>query len=123
MGNTLHTYHAVLNTSPGGALFGQEKLFGIPHVADWDKIGTQRQKQEDKEAQRHQSLGKTETAMGCRKKVLVVKVGILHKVETKYHGPYVVTHIDTNGTVMIQCRSISERLNTRRTLPFFSEEG
>jgi hypothetical protein len=37
------TYHTVLKASPGRATFGQVMLFDIPFVADWQKIGEQRQ--------------------------------------------------------------------------------
>jgi hypothetical protein len=37
------TYHMVLKASPGAAIFGRDMLFDIPFVADWCKIGEQRQ--------------------------------------------------------------------------------
>jgi hypothetical protein len=37
------TYHTVLKTSPGAAIFGQDMLFDILFVADWHKIGEYRQ--------------------------------------------------------------------------------
>ncbi len=37
------TYHTVLKASPGAAIFGWDMLFYIPFVADWRKIGEQRQ--------------------------------------------------------------------------------
>jgi hypothetical protein len=37
------TYHMVLKASPGAAIFRQDMLFDIPFVADWCKIGEQRQ--------------------------------------------------------------------------------
>ncbi len=37
------TYHTILKVSPGAAIFGQDMLFNIPFVADWRKIGEQRQ--------------------------------------------------------------------------------
>jgi hypothetical protein len=41
---TIHsTYHTVLKASPGAAIFGRNMLFEIPFVADWCKIGEQRQ--------------------------------------------------------------------------------
>ncbi len=33
------TYHTVLKASPGAAIFGQDMLFDIPFIADWQKIG------------------------------------------------------------------------------------
>jgi hypothetical protein len=32
------TYHTVLKASPGAAIFGQDMLFDIPFVADWQKM-------------------------------------------------------------------------------------
>jgi hypothetical protein len=37
------TYHTVLKASPGAAIFGQDMLFDIPFIADWQKIGDYRQ--------------------------------------------------------------------------------
>ncbi len=36
------TYHTVLKASPGAAIFGQDMLFGILFIADWQKIGEHR---------------------------------------------------------------------------------
>jgi hypothetical protein len=38
-----YTYHTVLKASPSAAIFGCDMLFDIPFVADWHKIGEQRQ--------------------------------------------------------------------------------
>ena len=37
------TYHTVLKTSPGAAIFGRDMLFDIPYIADWKKVGEHRQ--------------------------------------------------------------------------------
>jgi hypothetical protein len=37
------TYHMVLKASPGAASFGRDILFDILFVADWHKIGEQKQ--------------------------------------------------------------------------------
>jgi hypothetical protein len=37
------TYHTVLKVSPGEAILGCDMLFDILFVADWHKIGEQRQ--------------------------------------------------------------------------------
>ena len=41
------TYHTVLKASPGAAIFGQDMLFDIPFLADWNKTGDHRQCQTD----------------------------------------------------------------------------
>jgi hypothetical protein len=42
------TYHTVLKASPGAAISGCDMLFHIPFVADWRKIGKQRQSLTDR---------------------------------------------------------------------------
>ena len=37
------TYHMVLKALPSAAIFGRDMLFDIPFIADWNKIGEQRQ--------------------------------------------------------------------------------
>jgi hypothetical protein len=41
------TYRTVHKASPGAATFGQGTLFDIPLIADWQKIGEQRQQLTD----------------------------------------------------------------------------
>ncbi len=41
------THHTVLKASPGAAIFGQDMLFDIPFIADWQKFGEHRQKLTD----------------------------------------------------------------------------
>jgi hypothetical protein len=41
------TYHTVLKASPGAAIFGQDMLFDIPFIADWQKIGEHKQRLTD----------------------------------------------------------------------------
>ena len=42
------TYHTVLKSSPGAAIFGRDMLFDVPFLAYWKKIGEYRQKQTDR---------------------------------------------------------------------------
>ena len=41
------TYHTVLKASPSAAIFGQDILFDILFIADWQKIGEPRQRLTD----------------------------------------------------------------------------
>ena len=34
-------------------------------------------------------------------------------------GPYTITQVNTNGTIRIQRRAVSELVNIRRVTPFF----
>ena len=52
-------------------------------------------------------------------KVLIHKDGKLHKGETKYQkDEWTITEVHMNGTIRIQCRHKSERLNIWRVIPF-----
>jgi hypothetical protein len=42
------TYHTVLKASPGAAIFGRDILFDISFMADWCKIGEQKQSLTDR---------------------------------------------------------------------------
>ena len=33
------TYHTVLKTTPGAAIFGRDMMFDIPYITDWTDIG------------------------------------------------------------------------------------
>ncbi len=46
------THHTVLKASPGAAIFGQDMLFGVSFIANWNKIGDYRQHQTDLSAAR-----------------------------------------------------------------------
>jgi hypothetical protein len=46
------TYHMILEASPGAAIFGCDMLYDILFVADWCKIGEQRQSLTDRGNQR-----------------------------------------------------------------------
>ena len=70
------TYHTVLKTTPGAAIFGRDMLFDIPYLAEWNHIGIRRQTLVD------QSCAKTnkhqidfDYSVGQR--VLLTKDGIL----------------------------------------------
>jgi len=51
------TYHTVLKTSPGKAIFEWGMLFDIPFFTDCSKIGEYRQKQKDNNTNRENSAG------------------------------------------------------------------
>ncbi len=51
------TYHTVLKASPGAAIFGQDMLFDIPFIADWQKIGECRQQLTDLSNAREMKAG------------------------------------------------------------------
>jgi hypothetical protein len=112
------TYHTVLQASPGAAIFGRNMLFDIPFIANWDKIGDYKQHQ-------------TNLIMACKNskwvdydykigdKVLLTQEDIFRKAESPYSKkPWTITTVHTNGTIRIQHRTQSKRLNIQRVTPF-----
>jgi hypothetical protein len=55
-------------------------------------------------------------------KILVRKDGILRKTEFRRHNkPWTIVSVHTNGTIRVQHRNKSERLNIRQVKPFFRD--
>ncbi len=112
------TYHTVLTASPGAAIFGQDMLFDILFVADWCKIGEQRQSLTD-----HGNQCKNAKCIDydykVRDKVLVINKGILRKAESAYgQEPWTITTVHMNGTIKIQHGTKTEQLSIWRVEPF-----
>ncbi len=93
-------------------------LFDILFMADWHKIGEQRQSlticgnqcDNAKRIDYNYKVGD---------KVLVINEGILHKAESAYgKEPWTITTVHTDGTIRIQCRTRTERLSIQRVQPF-----
>jgi hypothetical protein len=112
------TYHTVFKASPGAAIFGRTMLFDILSMADWHKIGEQRQsltnrgnqRKNDKHIDYNYKIGD---------KVLLINEGILCKEESAYgKEPWTITTVHTNGTIRIQRRTRTEQLSIQRVQPF-----
>jgi hypothetical protein len=102
------TYHTVLKASPGAAIFGHDMLFDIPFVADWHKIGEQRQSLTDPGNQR-KNANCIDYEYKVGDKVLLINEGILRKVESAYSKePWTITTVHTNATIRIQHRTRTE---------------
>ncbi len=96
------TYLKVLKASPGAAIFGQGMLFDIPFVADWCKIGEQRQSLTDRGNHR-ESAKPIDYDYKIEDKVLVINEGVLRKAELAYgKEQWTITTVHTNGTVRIE---------------------
>ena len=111
------TYHTVLKSTPGAAIFGRDMLLDIPYVADWNVIGRRRQDQVES-TNRRENKFRVPHDYAIGDKILIKKDGILRKAESKYEGPYTIIQVHCNGTVRIQRGSIAERLNIRRLTPY-----
>jgi hypothetical protein len=101
------TYHTVLKASPGAAILGQDMLFDISFLAEWNKIGDYRQCNTDLNTERENKTCKN-WDFQVRDKLLR-KDGILCKSESQYEcDHWTITSVHTNGTIRVQCRTKSE---------------
>jgi hypothetical protein len=66
------TYHTVLKPSPGAAIFGQDMLFDILFIADWQNIGEHRQGLTDLN-NAHENKGRIDYDYKVGQKVLLWK--------------------------------------------------
>ncbi len=78
------TYHTVHKASPGAAIFGQDMLFDIPFIADWQKIEGHRQRLIDLNNTR-ENEGRIDYDYMIGQKVLLRKEGILRNAESRWH--------------------------------------
>jgi hypothetical protein len=104
--------------SPGAAIFGQDTLLDITFLAEWNKIGENRQHQTDLNTQQENRSCHDWNYKVCYQ-VLLRKDGILHK-SASWHAsnPWTITFIHTNETNRVQCGMKSEQFNIRRVTPF-----
>ncbi len=87
------TYHMVLKASPGAAIFEQDMLFDIPFVADWRKIGEQRQSLTNRGNQQ-ENAKQIDYDYKVGNKVLVINKGILLKAESADgKEPWIITTV------------------------------
>jgi hypothetical protein len=112
------TYHTVLKASPGAAIFGQDMLFDIPFIADWQKIGEHRQQLTDLN-NAHENESRIDYDYKVGQKVLLPKKGILRNTESRWHiKTWLITSVHTNGTITVKCGNKIERMNIGRVKPF-----
>jgi hypothetical protein len=115
------TYHTVLKASPGAAIFGQNMLFDIPFIADWQMIGEHRQRLTDL-GNASENEGRIDYDYKVGQKVPLRKEGILCNTESRWHKkPWLITTVHTNGTITVQCRNKLERMNIWRVKPFIED--
>jgi hypothetical protein len=96
-------------------------LFDIPFIADWNKIGDYRQHQTNLNTARENSK-QVDYDYKVGNKVPLTQEGILPKAESPYSKePWTIMTIHMNGTIKIQRRTQSERLNIWRVTPFVDE--
>ncbi len=86
------TYHTVLKTSPGEAIFGRDMLFEISYLVKWNIIGEYRQAQTKCNAL-GENASRVDFDYAVGRHMLVCEDGILHKAATEHTGPFCITTV------------------------------
>jgi hypothetical protein len=104
-------------------------LIDIPFIADWKKIGEHRQPT-DRNTNR-ENKSRVDYDNKVVKKYSYGTMVFLRKAESRYlrekaesrylREPWLTTSVNTNGTIRVQCRNRSERINIQRVKPFDDE--
>ncbi len=97
-------------------------LFDIPFIADWQKIGEQRQRLTGLN-NAHENEGRIDYDYKVGQKVLLRKEGILRNTESRWHKkPWLITSVHMNGTTTVQCGNKIDRMNIRRVKLFEEDQ-
>eukprot|EP00977_Amphora_coffeiformis_P021539 scaffold9447_cov94-Amphora_coffeaeformis.AAC.1 len=112
------SFHRTLEMAPGAAVFQRDMILPIPLIANVQALQQRRQLKVDANllaANRRRRFH--DYSVGDR--VLVVSRDIKGKLQPPSTGPFTITAIHTNGTVVIRRRpQVYERINIRRIKPY-----
>jgi hypothetical protein len=107
-----------LNNSPGSIVFQRDMLLPIPVLANIQALQQRRQLKVNQELFR-QNQRRRYKDYQVGDQVKIVQEGIKRKLDPNATGPYVITEVHTNGTVVIQRHPhVFERINIRRIRPY-----
>jgi len=114
---TRASYHSGLQTTPGALAFHRDMILNIPLVSDLHLIREHRQQLID---ERRITANRKRFTFDYQPNQEVLKlVYEPGKLEPRAIGPYRITAVHTNGTVMIQVAPhVIERISLRNIKPF-----
>ncbi len=113
------TIHSTLKMTPGSLAFNYDMLLNVPLQAQVDTIVARRQmiinannNRENRKRYEYQYHNNDQ---------ILIRNDADAKMDSKFRGPFRITHVHDNGTVTIQMRpNVSQRINIRRIKPYFS---
>jgi hypothetical protein len=114
------SYHSTFKATPGELVFGQDMIFNMNKVVDWQLAEKQKQDQIIRDNVR-ENLKRVDHDYNVGDRVMVKRKGMFRKLSRKKSGPYVIERVHSNGTVTIRRGTSSERINIRRIEPIFEE--
>jgi len=110
------TYHTTLKKSPGQIIFGQDMIFNIEHIANWEYIRANKQKIIHKNnILENSTRSPHDYSVGDK---VMLRKGSENKYEQPYSGPHTILHVGKNGTVCLQVGAIIDTVNIRCIEPY-----
>ena len=115
------TQHSTLKASPAQLVFGRDMINDTSFTADWVSIYNQRQKRVNEDnIKENKSRVAHEYKVGDM--VLVTTSKLQGKLKDPFFGPFRVYAVNDNGTITVEKKGYREKINIRRTKPFFKRK-
>jgi len=110
------TYHTTLQATPGQLVFGRDMILNVQHLTDWTAIKAHKQRLISKNNRIENSKRIPYTYQ--EGDLVMLENHRARKYEQPYSGPYRIQQVNTNGTVRLKIKSVTDTVNIRRIHPF-----
>ena len=112
------SYNRALEATPGALVFNRDMVLPMPYLADLYALQLRRQLKVDQRLLR-ENRRRYYHDYQVGEQVLVRQDQIKRKLNPQGVGPFTITEVHSNGTVVIQRRpNVFERINIRRLKPY-----
>lgn len=116
------TYHTTLQATPAQLIYGRDMILPVQFKADWAAIQTRRQNIINANNAR-ENRGRIPHQYKIGDKVCLERSRLrAAKLDQIRDGPYIVSKVNTNGTLEITKGVVTQVVNIRRVKPYFQEE-
>ena len=109
-------YHTTLHAMPGQLIFGIDMILNMQYLADWTAIKAHKQQLIHKN-----NIIENSKCISHQYKVgdkVMLENHHANKYEQLYKGPYLVTQVNTNGTVCLKIGGVMDTMNIRCIHPY-----
>ena len=111
------TFHTTLQATPAQLVYQRDMLLPIQHIADWALINERKQNEMNKNNER-ENRKRIRHTYSVGDKVLLEIPTKQRKHRQQRDGPYTIERVNTNGTIRIRRKNVSDLVNIRRVTPF-----
>ena len=111
------TFHTTLQATPAQLVYQRDMLLPIQHIADWALINERKQNEMNKNNER-ENRKRIRHTYSVGDKVLLEIPTKQRKHRQQRDGPYTIERVNTNGTIRIRRKNVSDLVNIRHVTPF-----